>query len=393
MLWRRVYEVSGGTWERRGAAWTNSVFAYNVSVACNHCADPACAAACPTGAYAIRDDGIVWLDAKKCVGCEYCAWVCPYSAPQYSPELGRTTKCDFCRDLIDAGLPPACVAACPMRALEVVEGALALGPAAAAPPGTRALWEAPAIEHPFPLPAVSRTQPLLRVKPHPAMATGEPKAVANYEEVRRWDRRGQRPGARGQRPGARGQRPALNELPLVAFTLLGQAAAGLAVISLFTQPLSGPILATLAALIAAAALLSLLHLGTALGAWRAPANAKRSALSREIWMLGLFAAALVVALFLPRPGHVALALCGVALVESMTRVYQVDVVPGWKTWRTRAAFAASALLLGSVATLATRLPALGPVATLIVVGASLALIAQQWSMRRRFYLRLSQKVM
>jgi anaerobic dimethyl sulfoxide reductase subunit B (iron-sulfur subunit) len=37
-LWRRVYEVSGGGWQRQGQAWTTSAFAYNLSLACNHCA-------------------------------------------------------------------------------------------------------------------------------------------------------------------------------------------------------------------------------------------------------------------------------------------------------------------------------------------------------------------
>ena len=37
LLWRRVYEVTGGGWARRGEAWLSSVFAYNVSLACNHC--------------------------------------------------------------------------------------------------------------------------------------------------------------------------------------------------------------------------------------------------------------------------------------------------------------------------------------------------------------------
>ncbi len=35
ILWRRVYEVAGGGWTRRGEAWLSTVFAYNVSLACN----------------------------------------------------------------------------------------------------------------------------------------------------------------------------------------------------------------------------------------------------------------------------------------------------------------------------------------------------------------------
>jgi len=371
VLWRRVYEVSGGTWERRGAAWTNSVFAYNVSVGCNHCAEPACASACPADAYVIRDDGIVWLDSTKCIGCEYCAWACPYSAPQYSPDLGRTTKCDFCMDLLDEGLPPSCVAACPMRALEYtrVDDADATGPF-----GTRALWEMLAAEHPFPLPAVSRTKPHVAVKPHPAMINKLPKVVANREEIR--------------------PRPAGEDLSLVAFTLLGQAAAGTAIVSLLLRtPLDRPLLLTIGVLTALAALVSLLHLGTRSRAWRAPAHAKTSPLSREVVMLTVFGAAWLVALLTPSAGHVALAVSGVALVYSMTEVYRIDAVPGWNTWRTPVSFAFGAMFLGLiVVAVVSGWIATSPVRTWWFVLAGAAIAAQLVS-RRRFYGRRRDKVM
>lgn len=118
ILWRRVYEVAGGDWTRQGEAWLSSVFAYNLSIACNHCEKPICLECCPTRAISQREDGIVMLDPARCTGCRYCTWVCPYGAPQYDPRSGVTGKCDFCADLLDAHLPPACVAACPMRALD-----------------------------------------------------------------------------------------------------------------------------------------------------------------------------------------------------------------------------------------------------------------------------------
>ncbi len=121
VLWRRVYEVTGGSWKQQGAAWTSTVFAYNLSVSCNHCTHPKCAGVCPVNAFTVRPDGIVVLDASKCVGCGYCAWACPYGAPQYDRAAGRMGKCDFCCDNLDAGLAPACVSACPLRALDYVE--------------------------------------------------------------------------------------------------------------------------------------------------------------------------------------------------------------------------------------------------------------------------------
>jgi len=51
------------------------------------------------------------------MGCGYCEWACPYSAPQYQESCGQMSKCDFCRDTLKTGGVPACVAACPTRAL------------------------------------------------------------------------------------------------------------------------------------------------------------------------------------------------------------------------------------------------------------------------------------
>jgi len=33
VLWRRVYEVTGGGWEKVGSAWVSRVFSYNLSIA------------------------------------------------------------------------------------------------------------------------------------------------------------------------------------------------------------------------------------------------------------------------------------------------------------------------------------------------------------------------
>ncbi|MFM9449458.1 4Fe-4S dicluster domain-containing protein, partial [Streptomyces acidiscabies] len=73
---------------------------------------------CPTTAMSRRDDGTVYVDQDKCVGCRYCEWACPYSAPQYRKDTGRMSKCDLCYDYRSKGKEPACVAACPSRALD-----------------------------------------------------------------------------------------------------------------------------------------------------------------------------------------------------------------------------------------------------------------------------------
>ena len=347
VLWRRVYEVSGGSWTNVGAGsscpgvgeptpypvWETDVFAYNLSIACNHCVHPKCAGVCPTDAYVQREDGIVYIDTTKCMGCGYCSWACPYSAPRYNPELRHMTKCNFCVDNLDAGLPPACVAACPMRVLDFVtvdDGKWTMEN------GQRSmvyhpLWNSPATEHPFPLPERSRTEPHLAVQPHTGMGNNLEKAISNWEEIKTGYIKSER--------------------PLVAFTLLEQMAAGMAILSFFSGPLSLPFLSTLGGLIGVGGLISVLHLGTPINAWRAVFHLKKSWLSREILMFGLFGASWLLALILPGMGKLPLVLSGIGLVYSMAQVYRLRSIQAWDSWRTNLGFFVTALLLGSLAML------------------------------------------
>jgi anaerobic dimethyl sulfoxide reductase subunit B (iron-sulfur subunit) len=117
--WRRVFEYEGGEWvNQNGTLIPSNLFAYFVSSACMHCENPICLDVCPAEAISKRADGIVLIDEQKCVGCRYCSWACPYGAPQFNEKLGVMTKCTFCSDLVDQGGNPACVDACPYRALE-----------------------------------------------------------------------------------------------------------------------------------------------------------------------------------------------------------------------------------------------------------------------------------
>lgn len=115
--WRRVVEYSGGTWQVDGNTFTPNVFTYYTSIACNHCENPVCVQVCPTTAMTQREDGTIFVDETKCVGCRYCEWACPYSAPQFNAETGHMSKCDLCYDYRETGQDPACVTACPSRAL------------------------------------------------------------------------------------------------------------------------------------------------------------------------------------------------------------------------------------------------------------------------------------
>ena len=94
----------------------------NVPMSCQHCEDAACVTVCPTGASYKRDDGIVLVDPDKCMGCNYCAWACPYGARELDNSSGTMKKCTLCVDRIyDERLAvedrqPACVLACPTHA-------------------------------------------------------------------------------------------------------------------------------------------------------------------------------------------------------------------------------------------------------------------------------------
>jgi anaerobic dimethyl sulfoxide reductase subunit B (iron-sulfur subunit) len=174
LRYRRVYEIAGANWKKTDeGAWEHDIVAYNLSIACNHCEDPACVKACPTKAMHAALDGIILIDPKKCVGCRYCEWACPYGAPQYNQKSGTMQKCDFCRDYILDGKQPVCVASCPMRALEFGP----IGQLVEKFGDNRTV---------FPLPNPELTKPALYIKPHPdsGRASELGASIINREEVK-----------------------------------------------------------------------------------------------------------------------------------------------------------------------------------------------------------------
>ena len=95
----------------------------NFPRSCLHCETPDCVTVCPTGAsYKREEDGIVLVDADKCIGCKLCSWACPYGAREFDKTDGIMKKCTLCIDRIynenlpEAEREPACVITCPARA-------------------------------------------------------------------------------------------------------------------------------------------------------------------------------------------------------------------------------------------------------------------------------------
>ena len=128
IFWRKVYVGEVGEYPTARLDF--------LPLLCNQCDNPACADVCPVGATAKQNNGIVTVDADKCIGCRYCQVACPYDVRQFvstntkpyyagkgltpyekvmNPlhQVGTVEKCNFCIDRLAQGMEPACVQTCP----------------------------------------------------------------------------------------------------------------------------------------------------------------------------------------------------------------------------------------------------------------------------------------
>lgn len=90
----------------------------NFPLQCRQCEDTPCVHACMAGAMHLDSIGLVQLDTTRCVGCWMCVMSCPFGVIAQVPSTHKATKCDRCQEL---AYEPACVTACPTKALEFVE--------------------------------------------------------------------------------------------------------------------------------------------------------------------------------------------------------------------------------------------------------------------------------
>lgn len=295
-VWRRVGEIEGG--DHPGTR------RFHLSMACNHCLEPACLIGCPTGAYVKLDNGIVAHDPDDCVGCQYCTWTCPYSVPAFQPDRRIVTKCDMCRPRLESGHAPACVDACPTHAITVETVRVDE-------------WRADHSSGDAPeLPSAGLTLSTTRIE----LPRNMPVETFSASD---WNLRPEHP-----------------HWPLVWLTLVSQVALGISATADTGRD------RLLAAAIAAAGLVgALAHLGRPIAAWKALRNLRRSWLSREVALLSLYAALAGAAGAVPALAPAA-AVAGAAGVFASARLYVVPGRPAWDTPLTVVRFYATALALG-----------------------------------------------
>src|SRR5215469_4543985 len=319
--WRRIGEIEGGSWPLTSR--------FYLSMGCNHCLSADCLHGCPVDAYK-KDPatGIVLHSAEACIGCQYCVWNCPYSVPQFNAERGVVGKCDMCHGRLSTGLEPACANACPENAIEIEivdQLEWRSDHAAANAPG---------------MPSAGHTISTTRITlPQSAPETLERVDIDTL-------------------------RPEHPHSSLIWMTTLIQLSVGTLVTALCFRR-TNPIALTLIFVTTNLALMiSVLHLGRPAFAWRALKMWRRSWLSREVLLFGLFFAALssltaaswLAALHsfafekavLSSLGVLA-AIFGIAGILASARIYLVPARPAWNTAHTPTDFLLSSALLGCAA--------------------------------------------
>ncbi len=128
--WNRALTDGGEHMDTPAGEFPNVSMSY-VTVACQHCENPACVKVCPVGA-----TGVVRQDYDKCIGCRMCMGACPYTGvrsfnweePQHVidfpvgdaevPEHQKhvVEKCTMCWHRLAKGEQPMCVTTCLARA-------------------------------------------------------------------------------------------------------------------------------------------------------------------------------------------------------------------------------------------------------------------------------------
>jgi len=272
---------------------------FHISLACNHCAAPACMKACPALAYSKDSEtGAVLVDHKKCIGCRYCTWACPYDAPKFDHSQGVITKCTFCNHRINNGSRPACVELCPTRALQFER------------------LDAAEITNDVEGFTSTDLEPAIKIIP---LREHQTRAESSEGKTRLFV---------GDLPTQRSRITIQSEWPLALFTLLSSSLFAVVAAGSRARLAVHPIVFLLVAALGMA--LGSAHLGHKARAWRAVLNLRSSWLSREAALFSLFVVLGTVYLGLPRdPAWIGAAatLSGLAALVSMDMVYKFAIKP------------------------------------------------------------------
>jgi len=238
---RLIYQINPGA--------LCSIPVVGLSMACNHCEKPACLYGCPAGAfYKKATTGAILLDESKCLGCNYCTWNCPYDSPKKETSRNIFLKCNLCFELLKDGGNPACASACPTAALQY-------GEIPEKPDNGRYSW----------MPDKNLDPSVaLRGNPSPEPLRIIPNDIFSHDN----------PPLKESRKNIAG------EWSLALFSFLSALSAGM----IFSQAISDHVINNFLILSCTilAGIVSLLHLGKKLRAWRSLTNILKSPLSREI---------------------------------------------------------------------------------------------------------------
>ena len=133
--WNRVMTVGGEDLDVAAGQFPDCSLSY-LPTSCQHCENPACTKVCPVGATYKREDGVVFQDYNRCIGCRMCMAACPFTGvrsynweePQYyvdfpvgdadilAHQKHTVEKCTFCSHRLAREETPACMELCPGRA-------------------------------------------------------------------------------------------------------------------------------------------------------------------------------------------------------------------------------------------------------------------------------------
>jgi Fe-S-cluster-containing dehydrogenase component/DMSO reductase anchor subunit len=221
----------------------------NLSLACNHCESAVCMEGCPASAFSRESvTGAIIINEKKCIGCRYCQWNCPYDAPKFDIDKKVVSKCNLCFSGILEGRQPACTYACPTGALNFGE---------ITDSGSKYIYSwfpdknlNPAIE--FTASGYSNT---LKTVPENIFAQNEPQRAVNKKNI-------------------------LNEPSLLLFSFLATISVSTTIYSFVEGVFPGKMI--FIPFLILTGLVSFFHLGKVTRSWRSLTNLRTSPLSREI---------------------------------------------------------------------------------------------------------------